>query len=94
VVEILLEKGLFSPKNELDLLFGDTHNQLTLTMNRLFLILAFAIIGVVATPSTATAEQYASTPARPQVSPLSEGQKLLLALPQFLSQAQYLQSCT
>jgi len=46
VVEILPEKGLFSPKNELDLLFRDTNNQLTLTMNRLFLSLPPRIIEV------------------------------------------------
>ena len=54
--------GLFSPKNELDLLFGDTNNQLTLTMNRLLLILAVAFSGIVAGPTISTAEQYSDIP--------------------------------
>ncbi len=61
MAEFLLEKGLFSSKNELDLLFGDTNNQLTLTMNRLFLTLAVVFAGtIVSGPSIATAEQYAN----------------------------------
>ncbi len=62
MAEILLEMGLFSPKNELALLFGDTNNQLTLTMNRLFLIIAVAFSGIVAGPTISTAEQYSDIP--------------------------------
>ena len=58
MAEILLEKRLFSPKNVEHLFFGHSNHQLTLTMNRLFLIIAVAFSGITAGPIICAAEQY------------------------------------
>ena len=62
MAEILLEKRLFSSKNDPPFLFGHSNIQLTLTMNRLFLIIAVAFSGIVVGPTVSTAEQYSDIP--------------------------------
>lgn len=62
MAEILLEKRLFSPKHVESLLFGHSNHQLTLTMNRLFLIIAVAFSGITAGPIICAAEQYSEIP--------------------------------